>query len=305
MRSLLEKALVHLLNEDNDKAVAMFHKFVVERSRQIHEDNRMGEDSLDKDWDSEEHVSEDDLTDLEDKGDEMSDGVEDEIDGDVDMEADLDLDGVDGDEVAADELEGDLGDEVADEEVGQDDRIAELQKQLDELTAEFDDLMSDEDDSDVDGEVADDEMSDDMSDEVVADDEMKMDDEEVKADDEEVKADDEEMKDHMFEDDEFDELSESLMDELEKICVDQSADGKQSDGKKVEQNSKSPVSGGRKSEAKPIMTKRDDHAGFERETAPVVKDPMKKRKFTRAKAMDDMKPVSKDSKALLNKDFSK
>ena len=35
MRSLLEKAIVHLLNGDQDKAKSLFHKFMVERARAI------------------------------------------------------------------------------------------------------------------------------------------------------------------------------------------------------------------------------------------------------------------------------
>ena len=35
MRNLLERAIVHLLNGDQAKAEALFHKFMVERAREI------------------------------------------------------------------------------------------------------------------------------------------------------------------------------------------------------------------------------------------------------------------------------
>jgi hypothetical protein len=44
MRSILEKALIALLNEEREKADALFHEFILERSRQIHESLRQGED---------------------------------------------------------------------------------------------------------------------------------------------------------------------------------------------------------------------------------------------------------------------
>lgn len=44
MRSILEKALVALINEDKASADKLFHDFVLERSRQIHESIRQGED---------------------------------------------------------------------------------------------------------------------------------------------------------------------------------------------------------------------------------------------------------------------
>jgi hypothetical protein len=70
MRSILEKALIALLNEEKDKADALFHDFILERSRQIHESLRQGEDFvLDESWEQElsidEMFSEADLADDE------------------------------------------------------------------------------------------------------------------------------------------------------------------------------------------------------------------------------------------------
>ena len=45
MRSILEKALLALLNEEKATADALFHDFILERSRQIHESQRLNRTS--------------------------------------------------------------------------------------------------------------------------------------------------------------------------------------------------------------------------------------------------------------------
>jgi hypothetical protein len=37
MKSILERALVHLLNEENEKAEELLHQFVIETAKSIHE----------------------------------------------------------------------------------------------------------------------------------------------------------------------------------------------------------------------------------------------------------------------------
>lgn len=69
MRSILEKALIAALNKDGAQADALFHDFILERSRQIHESLRQGEDFvLDESWEQElamdEMFSEADLEDV-------------------------------------------------------------------------------------------------------------------------------------------------------------------------------------------------------------------------------------------------
>ena len=44
MRSTLEKALIALLSEDKDQAAALFHEFLIGRSRQINESLVQGEE---------------------------------------------------------------------------------------------------------------------------------------------------------------------------------------------------------------------------------------------------------------------
>src|ERR1044072_1126070 len=73
MKSLLEKAIIQLLNGNDSKAEALFHKFMVERAREIHESLRQSQDvELKEGWDHE--LSEDEY--FDDDDDDL-DGVED------------------------------------------------------------------------------------------------------------------------------------------------------------------------------------------------------------------------------------
>lgn len=163
MRSILEKAIVHLLNDEKDEADRLFHQFMVERSRQIHESLRNGEDvSLKEGWDdelaSEEYFTEDDLDDAEDgegaedAADDLGDDLEADADADMDDEAmddeamaddsmdDMDMDAdadTDADEMG-DAGEGDLDGRIDDIE----DQIDDIEDQIERLTAEFEEMMS-------------------------------------------------------------------------------------------------------------------------------------------------------------------
>ncbi len=83
-------------------------------------------------------------------------------------------------------------------------------------------------------------------------------------------------------------------------------DGKEiAAGKSFTQNNKSPALQKKPNvtqDGKPVQIKATEHSGFERETAPAVKD-MKKRKNTKSKATDGQSGVSKegDKSALINK----
>lgn len=311
MRSILEKAIVHLLNEEHDKAEALIHRFMVDRARQIHEKLRQSDDRvLEEGWDeeitSESYFTEEDLEDLEadEAGDDaaMDDMGGDDMDAEGDAEmADAEVEGDledagDDLEAASDELEGDLeGDDMADGDV--EGRIEDLEDQLERLTAEFEALMAD-DDADMDGD-ADMDMGDEMVGDEVAGDEM--------ADDAEM-ADgiEDDMSDEDGDEETFDDITESIVSDLEKISV-TLADGKEvGDGKAVAQNKKSVVGGEKAGEAAPVATKAEEHKGFDREPSPAVKD-MPKRRNTRSKATDDMSSVAKegDKGAMLNKDFAK
>jgi hypothetical protein len=314
MRSILEKAFVALINEENDKAEELFHKFIVERARQIHESNRAGDDFvLEENWNdeitSESYFTEDDLSDLEDDGgEEAADGDEGgdvaEI-GDADSVTDVD---------AADEFggEGDLDadlDAGAEGGEGLEDKIDDLTAQIEKLTAEFEavmDAIGDEGDfGDVDaGDET--EASDDAAD-VGADDDFGADasEEDAEAVEDDMDGAEEPAMEGEEGDDEFDDITESIIDELEKVTVNLS-DGKevgegkgftQNKGASIPQKNKDARQGGA-----PIKMKQDAHKGYEREAAPGV-ETLKPRRNNVPKANAALSKVSKegDKSAEVNK----
>lgn len=126
-----EKLIDYILNEDEANAKALFHKIVVEKSRDIYE-------SL---------VDEEQGPVRSGQGSQIGQQItdhQDEIEGDEIGEAEDDLG---GDEFGGDEadLGGDADAELGGEgEVDIETRVMDLEDALDELKAEFDALMSDE-----------------------------------------------------------------------------------------------------------------------------------------------------------------
>ena len=119
-----EQLIEYIINEDEDKAKALFHDIVVEKSRDIYE-TLIDEETV------EETIGGNEVEDLVDEiqADE-TDGIP---EGDMDMDAEEEM------------MSGD--DEVDAEEGGEEDledKVMDLEKELDELKAEFDALMSDE-----------------------------------------------------------------------------------------------------------------------------------------------------------------
>ena len=296
MRSILEKAFVALLNEEQDKAEELFHKFMVERARQIHESYRMGEgeDEIDTNECEEEireetHFNEDDLSDLED-GD-MEDSDEEHVEDDM-LDIEDDMEDSDDDHVEDDMGEDDMGEEGDEtEELSDEERIDNLEDQIEKLTAEFEAMIdaigddSDEEDSEEDlGDVED------------------MDSDEVENFDDEMDTppeDDMDDEDHMKESedmDDMDDLTESIIDELEKVKV-SLEDGKEiGTGSKINQNLSAAIPQKNKEArmgGEPIKMKSSEHKGYARETAPTTSD-MPKRRNTRPAATAGMDKVSKE-----------
>lgn len=119
----LEKVLEHLINDDQEKAEALLHEFIVERAKQVHrsiiaeaegEDDFMDADSLGDDAE----YAEDDLTTS------LTGDDEGEVEGEVEGEAEEDSE------------EDDLEDRIEDMEG----TVADLESQLAELSAAFDEL---------------------------------------------------------------------------------------------------------------------------------------------------------------------
>lgn len=340
MRSILEKAIVHLLQEENEQAQALFHKFMVERARQIHESLRSGEDALMESFDeinTDEMFEEGDLTGLEDDNTDdasaevpaMGDDSAAPEFGSDDSAADSDASfGGETDETAP---EGDEfgGDEAGVEGEGSnEDRLADLESQLADLQAEFETMMGgDSAEGDMDG-AADlgglgDDMGGDVSGDLGGDDTMggevdgdmnssetgdmadSMEDDMEEAPVHEADESEEETDEETLEEESFDDITESVISELEKVMVSMT-DGKEiGAGKSFSQNGKSPALQKKPnpmSDGKPVTIKATEHKGFERETAPSVKD-MKARKNTKKKGDAGQSSVSKegDKSALINK----
>ena len=120
-----EQLIEYIINEDEDKAKALFHDIVVEKSRDIYE-TLIDEETV------EETIGGNEVEDLVDEiqADE-TDGIPEDAEEDMDAEEEM----MGGDN----EVDAELGGEVDLE-----DKVMDLEKELDELKAEFDALMSDE-----------------------------------------------------------------------------------------------------------------------------------------------------------------
>ena len=338
MRSILEKAFVALLNEEHDKAEEMFHKFIVERARQIHESNRAGEDFvLDENWEeeitTESYFTEEDLADLEDgegeaggEGDENPFAAADDAEGAEFGGDDAGADDAAGDEfgaadLGADDAEADLGADLgADDLDGGDASIESLEDKIDELTAKFEAMMdaigADDVDADVDADADADAQADDAAADFGGDDEAgevdagALEDDMDGADDSEGEAQEDDAEQAFGEseesDDEFDDITESIIDELEKVQVSLTTDGVEiAAGKSFQQNKTSSIpqkSKDARQGGEPVKQKVTNHKHFNRETAPTVAD-MKARKNTLSKADSTQSKVSKegDASAEINK----
>jgi len=190
-----EQLIEYIINEDEDKAKALFHEIVVEKSRDIYE-GLMDEETVEEEFGGNEVA---DLVD-EIQADE-TDGISEE--GDEEMDADAEMMGGDEDE----------GEEEHEE---LEDKVMDLEQELDALKAEFDALMADEMDE---PEHADMEMGDkDDAEEL----EMYEGDEEVAEDaDEEVSEDAEEVAEDA--DEVVEEDAEEVAEEVEEVAESKTA----------------------------------------------------------------------------------
>jgi len=135
-----EKLIEYIVNDEQDKARALFHDIVVEKSRGIYEslmdeeqyEEGMGGNAVE---DMVDEVSADEEGMQEAEDDDMDDMGGDDMGGDDDMGMD-DMPDMGGDDMGG---EGEL-----------EDRVMDLEAALDELKAEFDAMMSDENGDDMD-----------------------------------------------------------------------------------------------------------------------------------------------------------
>ena len=173
-----EQLIEYIINEDEDKAKALFHDIVVEKSRDIYE-SLMDEETVD------ETIGGNEVEDLvdeiqADETDGIPEGEEEEMDAEEEM-------------MSGDDEEDHHADVGGDEAL--EDKVMDLEKELDELKAEFDALMSDEMETpgmDADMEADADEMETDAEELEMYEGDKKEEEEEV-AEDEEVVEDAEEV----------------------------------------------------------------------------------------------------------------
>lgn len=167
MTNKFEQLIEYVINDEEQKARALFHDIVVEKSREIYE-NLMNEEESDAERDDKaEEAGKKVAKDIEydekhdradesiggDAADSLIDDVEVEEEGmyeeDAEDEADAEFD--DEAEEAGEEETKDI-EAAHDEEGGEDleDRVIDLEDKLDELMAEFESMMGDEENSEFD-----------------------------------------------------------------------------------------------------------------------------------------------------------
>jgi hypothetical protein len=139
-----EQLIEYVINDDEQKARALFHDIVVGKSREIYESLMAEEEEL-------EEAQDDDLEEGAmggDAADDLIDDVQAEEQDDMSMEAEGDDD---MDDMDADADSDDMDSDDMDSEEDLEDRVMDLEDKLDELMAEFEDLMGGDDMGDGDG----------------------------------------------------------------------------------------------------------------------------------------------------------
>lgn len=205
-----EQLIELIINEDEEKARALFHDIVVEKSREIYE-SLMDEEMVDSPVEGlMDEISAEEAGGMTEEEDEFADieadGEEDGAEIDVDLDAD-DMDGGEGEE----DLE---------------DRVVDLEDKLDELMAEFEEMMNKESG---DMEAGDDDMMEAKHDDDDSLEEGKEDDDAL----EEAKHDDDDALEEAQEDDT---LEESV--QLQKVSVSHGDNGVQTKSPTLGANSK-------------------------------------------------------------------
>ena len=164
MTNKFEQLIEFVINDEEQKARALFHDIVVEKSREIYENLMNEEDDTERDDKAEkagkkvakdiEYDEKHDRTDEAfggDAADDLISDVEVEEEGMYEEESDAEFD--DEAEEAGEEETADI--EAAHDEEGSEgleDRVVDLEDKLDELMAEFEAMMGDEENSDEDSE---------------------------------------------------------------------------------------------------------------------------------------------------------
>ena len=135
MKTKYEQLIEFIINEEEDKARALFHEIVVEKSREIYE-------SLIDEEDLEEAMGGDDVEDMVDEvtDEENEMHEEEEIDADADESGDEEADS--GEEMGMDmDLDDESGEEGSDEDPATKSDIMNIKDELEAIADRFDQLM--------------------------------------------------------------------------------------------------------------------------------------------------------------------
>ncbi len=255
-KTILEQALVCLLNEEQEKAQELMHQYIIESAREIHDSLREADDAMDNIGDEEDEdrfFSDADLSDAEEGDGDF--GAEAEIEsaaddlGDaMDVPSEDDFSGEDGGDLAADNFE---------------DKIDQIEDEIAELAAKFEEMMASMDD-DGEGEEGEFDFDAPEGSEEASEEGAEFD------DGAEVSDEGSEEEEEVTEDEDYDDITESVIDELKKISV-PNTDGRTATGSAGITPSKS-MSSPRDKKAAPIKSTGAPHKGFDREKAPAVTD---------------------------------
>jgi hypothetical protein len=288
----LEKVLEYLINKDEEKARKLLHQIFVEKAREIHESLMqeddalgMGDASADEIGDDQDQLESDEMTFEEYFGDDDLGDEEGTEGGDGGIE---DAAGDVADELSGDGVEGDEADDAIDSGDIEGGEESDLAAQIEDLEARFDELQSSFDALNGEGAEAP-EGDDDLGGDIDGDiDGEEVDGETASADDAEGEEGEEETtesasiygEEDVFEEldallgADFDDLTESALDELDTVKVTMS-DAEIGKGGRVTQNNVSPMpshpKGDRANKAKPVEVKSSQHSGYDREAAPGTK----------------------------------
>jgi hypothetical protein len=285
----LNQVLDLLISEDREQASKMLHNWFVDMSKGIHESMMQEEDEV---------LEDERLQDIEDDKDDIE---SEEFYGESDLGDEEGADEGAGEETADADAAADLGGEmgVDAEPETVEDRVEDLEATLAGLKAQFAELMGGAEDA-PEGDAGEAEGSTEGEGEELATEESLA--FESKDEDEDDK---EEVDESLFDESDFADLEESF--ELEPVKNPSMMGGQEigSDGKKIAVNDVSPLpskKGPDRVGGKPVEIKAKEHKGYERETAPGVKQmPLLKNQVKTADA--NLTPVSKegDKSAMLNK----
>jgi hypothetical protein len=138
-----EQLIEYVINDDEQKARALFHDIVVGKSREIYE-SLMAEEELEEAKDEDLDESQDEDLDEGDMGGDATDDLIDDVEAEEQDDMSMEAEGDDVENLDV-EVDGEGGMDDMGGEEDLEDRVMDLEDKLDELMAEFEGLMGGDD----------------------------------------------------------------------------------------------------------------------------------------------------------------